>query len=82
MRATLLLVVAATIGLTGVSVAIAQRADAFGESRDHPAIAYSTAPVATAIDDLNRTLADGRARLAFDETSGYLRSVLAGFLHI
>ncbi|MEW6322738.1 MAG: hypothetical protein AB1635_16825 [Acidobacteriota bacterium] len=54
----------------------AQRADAFGSSRDHPAIEYSTAPVTTAVSELNRRLAAGEVRLAFDPVSGYLRSTL------
>jgi hypothetical protein len=54
----------------------AQRSDAFGASRDHDAIAYSTAPVANAITALNDKLSRGEAVLTFDPVSGYLRSVL------
>jgi len=56
---------------------VAQRRDAFVESRDHSAISYSTAPTSDAVSALNAKLANGSATLKFDETSGYLRSVLA-----
>jgi hypothetical protein len=56
--------------------ATAQRMDAFVESREHPAIAYNTAPVRTAISELNRKLDEGAATLTFNPTSGYLPSVL------
>jgi hypothetical protein len=62
--------------LTCGAAIVAQRSDAFTESRDHPAIAYSTAPVSNAITVLNEQLASGRLTLAFDEASGYLRAVL------
>jgi hypothetical protein len=65
----------ATISLTGAI----QRAGAFVASRDHPAIAYSTAPVNDAAALLNRKLADGSAKLSFDPASGYLRSLLDAF---
>ena len=54
----------------------AQRTDAFVESREHPAIAYNTAPVGNAVSELNRKLDDGGATLTYDPVSGYLRSVL------
>ncbi len=53
-----------------------QRTGAFDQSRDHPAIKYSTADTHTIVDDLNRKLADGSAKLVFDEKTGYLKSVL------
>lgn len=43
----------------------------------HPAIAYSAPATRNPVAALNSRLADGRARLAFDERTGYLRSVLA-----
>lgn len=58
------------------SVGAEQRSGAFDQSRDHPAIKYSTAATATIVDDLNRRLADGSARLVFDEKTGFLKSVL------
>jgi hypothetical protein len=55
----------------------AQRPGAFGGARDHPAIAYSTAPVHDAAADLDRRLASGGASLAFAPASGgYLKAVL------
>lgn len=54
----------------------AQRRDVFVESRDHPAIGYSTAPVANPVSALDARLENGSASLAFDETSGYLGAVL------
>src|SRR5690606_3022205 len=50
--------------------------DAFGASRDHEAIQYSTAPASNAITALNERLRDGRVSLRFDPISGYLRSIL------
>lgn len=54
----------------------AGRSGAFDQSRDHPAIKYSTADTNTIVDELNRKLADGTASLTFDEKTGYLKSVL------
>lgn len=57
----------------------AQRSDAFGASRDHEAINYSTAPVSNAVTALNDKLARGEVALTFDPVSGYLRSLLDAF---
>ena len=66
-----------SILLASVSVAIAaQRAGAFGASRDHLAISYSSAPVSDAVSLMKRKIDDGSLTLSFDPTSGYLRSVL------
>src|SRR5690242_13311775 len=54
----------------------AQHAGAFRGSLDDPAIAYATAPVDNAIDQLNRQLRDGAVRLTFEGRSGFLRSAL------
>jgi hypothetical protein len=59
-----------------VSVVVAQRAGVFDQSMNHPAIKYSTSDSSTVVDDLNRKLADGSAKLVFDEKTGYLKSVL------
>ncbi|MBI4266127.1 MAG: hypothetical protein HY657_17265 [Acidobacteria bacterium] len=75
MRVPVFILIALATFALSVAVA-AQRRDAFPESRDHPAIAYSTAPVRDAVSALNRRLQEGQLRLAFDPTSGYLRSVL------
>ena len=59
-----------------VTAAVAQRSDAFGASRDHAAIAYSTAPVSNAVTRLNEAVSQRRTTLRFDPESGYLRDVL------
>jgi hypothetical protein len=70
-------VVALAAALTALSMgAAAQRAGAFGASRDHPAIAYSDGPVATAVTELVENIRRGKAQLTFDPVSGYLRSIL------
>ena len=72
MRFTLTMVVLAA----SVSVAVAQRTGVFDQSMNHPAIKYSTTDSTTVVDELNRKLADGSAKLEFDEKTGYLKSVL------
>jgi hypothetical protein len=67
------------IGLFSASfaTAVAQRPGAFGGARDHPAIDYTAGPVTDAVSQLNKALASGGARLAFDESrGGYLGAVL------
>ena len=54
----------------------AQRGGMFLGSPDDPAIAYASAPVSNAVDDLNRRLRDGSARLTFEGRGGYLASAL------
>ena len=58
------------------AAAAAQRAGAFGASRGHPAIAYSSAPVETVVTALNSRLESGQLTLAFEDARGYLTSVL------
>src|SRR4029434_5366164 len=55
---------------------VAQRRDAYVESRDHPAISYSTGKTTDAVSALNARLEGGSATLKYDEATGYLRSVL------
>jgi hypothetical protein len=55
---------------------VGQGGGAFRESRDHPAIAYSSGPVHNPIAELNGQLRDGEVHLEFEDQSGYLRSVL------
>jgi hypothetical protein len=69
-------VLAAMVLWAATTVGLAQRSDAFGASRDHDAIAYSTAPVTNAVTTLSDKVRDGRVALTFDPDSGYLRSVL------
>ena len=59
-----------------VFAAAAQRTGVFDQSMNHPAIKYSTTDSNTVVDELNRTLADGSAKLEFDAKTGYLKSVL------
>jgi hypothetical protein len=69
----------AAIGLAVLAcagAAFAQGPLAFRSSPDHPAIAYSTAPLADAVTVLNARLEAGTARLTHDPDSGYLPSVL------
>jgi hypothetical protein len=57
------------------------RTDAFVESRDHPAIAYTARPVHNAISDLNEQIRRGAVELPFDRATGYLPALLHA-LHI
>jgi hypothetical protein len=63
-----------TIGVTGV---LGQFSDVFQESRDHPAIEYSTRATADAVAVLNQRLQAGPSRLRFDGPRGYLDSLLS-----
>ena len=67
---------AAAVLAAGVSVSVAQRAGAFDQSINHPAIKYSTSDGDTPVDRLNQKLKDGSAKLVFDEKTGYLKAVL------
>ena len=75
MRPCLLVLVTAL--WIGSAAAAAQRAGAFGESRDHAAIDYTKGAESTAVTRLNDQLDRGAATLAFEPGRGYLRSVLA-----
>jgi hypothetical protein len=68
--------VAAVLAALAIVVLPAQFGDSFVASRDVPQIAYSSAPVANRVSELNDRIRDGRVQLKFDERSGYLRSVL------
>ena len=81
MRIPAALTIALVVFVASLGVAIAQRPDAFSESRSHAAIDYNSAPFHTAIDDLNRKLEEGAVALTFDPASGYLRSTLDA-LHV
>jgi hypothetical protein len=62
--------------LIATSAARAQRGGMFLGSLEDPAIAYTKAPLANAVTDLNTRLADGSVQLKFDGRAGYLRSAL------
>ena len=64
------------LGVFAVTSIGAQRGGAFRASRDHPAILYTDGQVDNAIADLDRSLEEGSASLAFEGRSGYLRSLL------
>ena len=68
-------VAALLAALVGVS-ANGQRGGVFRESRDHPAIRYTDGARNDAVTALNEAVRSGDAELAFDPTSGYLRSLL------
>lgn len=65
---------AALVGL-GVA-ASAQRGGMFSESRDHPAILYTTRTPTDDVTALARRVERGEVTLAFDQDHGYLRSAL------
>ncbi len=68
------------MGLLALATATAgQRVGAFGASRDHEAIQYSTAPVTNAVTVINERLQRGDLALTFEPVSGYLGAVLAAF---
>jgi hypothetical protein len=72
----LLLLLVCVFGLS--VLAVAQRRDVFVDSRDHPAVGYSTAPLSDPVSAFNARLENGSASLKYDESTGYLRSVLEG----
>ena len=77
--ATVLLVVSVSVlarHSVATAVVLAQRTGVFDQSMNHPAIKYSTTDSNTVVDELNRKLADGSAKLEFDAKTGYLKSVL------
>jgi hypothetical protein len=76
MTANFRLTVAVSALILAGAAVTAQRRDAFVASRDHAAIRYSATPPTDAVATLNRRLENGTVKLRFDETSGYLKSVL------
>src|SRR6185503_1118403 len=74
-RPRLLAGIALSVGVH-TAAAVAQYADSYVQSRDHPAIDYSKGPVTDRVAAVNRKLQDGALRLKFDGPSGYLRSAL------
>jgi hypothetical protein len=62
--------------LVWASAPAAQRGGMFQGSMEDPAIAYTKAPVANVVADLNAKLANGAVQLRFDGRSGYLQSAL------
>src|ERR1044071_6145316 len=48
---------------------------------EHPAIQYGTAPVNDAVTRLEKQIASGEVKIAYDQQHGYLKSLLAA-LHV
>lgn len=65
------------LACTVAGTAQQRRSGAFDQSINHPAIRYQVADTDTVVDRLNAKLRDGSATLAWDDRTGYLRSVLA-----
>lgn len=76
LRSALLL--SAVVLLTGLStIAInGQRGGVFRESRDHPAIRYTSGATADPVTRLGEAVQRGDVELVFDDTTGYLHSIL------
>jgi hypothetical protein len=55
----------------------AQRAGAFSQARNHPAIDYTNGPDSSVVAALNARLERGETTLGFEPVRGYLQSVLA-----
>jgi hypothetical protein len=69
-------VLALTALVSGPAAQNATRNDAFVDSMDHPAVAYTTGAVHNGVADLNDQLRRGALKLAFDPASGYLQALL------
>jgi hypothetical protein len=68
--------VALTLLMASWASLVAQRMDAFVDSRHHPAIAYGRGIIDTPVARLNERLAAGTATLPFDAATGYLAATL------
>jgi hypothetical protein len=71
-----ILTTAVTLAAIATLAAAAQRRGVFSASRDHPAVAYSTAKADTPVSALDQAIREGRVTLAYDPANGYLQSVL------
>lgn len=72
------LLLIASLGVSAVALVATQpRMDVFVASRDHPAIAYSSAQTHDSVAALNQRLNAGAESLAYDQSRGYLASVLS-----
>lgn len=70
------MITATALLAASAAIAIAQRPGVFSGSLADPAIQYATGPTNTAVNLLNKKLADGDVTLKYDEATGYLRSTL------
>jgi hypothetical protein len=75
-RRSIVSAMVAATAVVGLAAQSTPRTDAFVESMDHPAVAYTTGPVHNAAADLNDQIRRGALKLPFDPASGYLRPVL------
>lgn len=75
MRIPVPLVVAALVASAWAAL-VAQRMDAFVDSRHHPAIGYGRGTIDTPVARLNERLAGGQATLPFDTETGYLKATI------
>ena len=69
--------VTCALAFAGSLVLSAQRRDVFVQSRNHPAIAYATAPVDNRASRLQQQLESGKVALTFKPENGYLESLLS-----
>jgi hypothetical protein len=76
MTARSIAVTMAAFAYAAVATTTAQGPLAFNHPIDHPAIAYTTAPLTDAVSVLNRRLETGAATLANDRDKGYLPGLL------
>ena len=76
MRTWQCLAAVVVLAALGTATLTGQRGGAFRESRDHPAIRYSDGARHDAVTALDWAVQAGEVELAFEPTTGYLRSVL------
>jgi hypothetical protein len=62
--------------LLTMAAAYADLGGMFSGGLQHPAIQYSSRPVADPVSELNRRLQEGKVQLKFEGAQGYLRSLL------
>jgi len=64
------------VSLTAATAAFADLAGSYVVPLDDEAIRYATRPADDPVERLNRKIARGEVKLEFDDSHGYLRSVL------
>ena len=72
---------AALLTVLSMTTLTGQRGGVFRESRDHPAIRYSSGPTSDPVQALDDAVQRGDIELAFDARTGYLHSILTA-LHV
>ena len=76
MRAWLCCAAIVLVAALATTTLTSQRGGVFRESRDHPAIRYSSGPRNDVVTALDRAVQTGEIALAFEPTTGYLHAVL------